>query len=215
MSRFDRWSLIQDVDGCLANFNSPFLQLLKDLHGPPPKGDPKLEKWHWPSEECGYTKTQIDAAWDEVDDNFWRNLEPLPGAVKALDRMWWMEQEGMITPYFVTGRLPWAREATIRWIEEYGGFRFPQVICTSGKDFVALALHQNGLIAAVEDKPSILKRYGPSGVQIARIYAPSYAYNQGIEGVEYVTDAFEAIVDLEEVINPKKEAPADAEAEAV
>lgn len=216
MKKNNPWTLLQDIDGCLADFNTPFKQLLFDLHGPPPKGECVLEHWHWPQEECGYSQVQVDAAWDQVDESFWRAMQPLPGAVKALDRIWWMEQEGLLTPYFVTGRLPWARHATCMWLDEYGGFRFPQVICTSAKHNIAEALAGN--VAAVEDKPSILKKLGVVGgvSRTNRLYAVEYPYNKGLEfyGVQYVRDTFEAIEDLEKAIT-NKEAPAEAEAKTL
>jgi hypothetical protein len=218
MSRNKRWTLLQDIDGCLANFNSAFMDLLVDVNGPP-KAPLKLECWHWPQQECGYTQEQVDKAWDEVDDAWWKALDPLPGAIKALDRIWWLEKEGLITPYFVTGRLPWARKASCDWLEEHGALRYPQVICTSNKSLIAAALGDK--VAAVEDKPSIIGKYRSVSTKVDKLYVVDYPYNRdGIQMIDaaYLTpitrviDTFEALVDLEKVILENEKAPTEVEA---
>jgi hypothetical protein len=189
------------------------MDLLVDVNGPP-KAPLKLECWHWPQKECGYTQEQVDKAWDAVDDKWWLSLDPLPGAIKALDRIWWLEKEGLITPYFVTGRLPWARKATCDWLELHGAIQYPQVICTSAKSLIAEAFWQAGKVVAVEDKPSIVCDYLATGA-LEKCYIIDYKYNQLIEeSSDYhrVTDTFEALVDLEKAIVGNEKAPAEAEA---
>ena len=186
------------------------MDLLVDVNGPP-KNPLKLECWHWPQQECGYTQEQVDAAWDAVDDRWWLSLDPLPGAVKAMDKIWWMEREGLLTAYFVTGRLPWARKASCDWLEEHGGFVHPQVICSSQKQHIAVAL--GGKVAAVEDKPSIIGKYRSVACKVDRLYVVDYPYNRdGIQMVQahYLTpitrviDSYEALVDLEKIILNEK-----------
>lgn len=217
------WSLLCDIDGCLANWNDRFFDLLFTLHGPPldfieswDSSGPTLKKWptystwDWPKKECGYTNKQIDAAWDEVTSAWWLSLRPLPGAEEALERLQWLEDRYPFQVTFVTGRYPNAREASAQWLEKHGYTR-PHVLTTSSKVDVARALAANGPVFAIEDKPTLIDDYHASEV-LQEVCIVSQPYNRSMG---YLTwqDVGYAARRVEDIL--KRNAPTKAEAKDV
>jgi hypothetical protein len=178
----DTPSLIVDIDGCLANWNDAFFDLLVDLHGKPahfiPGQRPVFKTWNWPKTECGYTNKQINAAWDRVDDYWWVNLKPYPGVQDALERLCWLDHRGVTQVVFCTGRYPSARGASRDWLYRHGYERLAHVITTSKKLDIAQAHAANGPVSVIEDKPTLLEEYkfGP----VDTIYCIDQPYNRDV-----------------------------------
>jgi hypothetical protein len=183
-------TLIVDIDGCLANWNERFFELLLALHGFPPKwgeapkpgasltvAQPTYITWNWPKTECGYTNKQIDAAWDRVDDIWWNSLPAYPGVEDALQRLHWLDYRRKAQVVFCTGRYPSARFASTTWLSMHG-FACAHVITTSAKLHIAHAHAANGPVSVIEDKPTLLEDYklGP----VDTIYCIDQPYNRDV-----------------------------------
>jgi hypothetical protein len=184
------WSIIVDLDGCLVRWNEGFLQLLVDTAGPVPNKplqDVQFLTWDWPRTECGYTKEQIDAAWEKVDDSWWMQLAAYPGTVEALDILNWIEIANKAQVTFVTGRYPSARYASRAWLMN-NGYHTPQphVLTTSRKEAIAKAFAANGPVAVIEDKPTLIEGYTRSEY-VGLVYAIDQPYNR--ETLLHMSDA--------------------------
>lgn len=172
------WSVIVDIDGCLANWNEAFYELLASLHGDAHAGLPTFKTWDWPKTECGYTQKQVDAAWDKIDDMWWMALQPYPGTFDALKLLAWLDEVGKTQVTFVTGRYPSARNASALWLVDHG-YRSPHVLTTSRKEAVAKALAANGPVAVIEDKPTLIEGYANSQY-VNLVYAIDQPYNRNL-----------------------------------
>lgn len=166
-------TLLCDIDGCLANWNSKFKALLAGLHGPRGVDAEAMTSWHWPR-ALGYSNKEIDAAWDKADHDWWQEIKPYATAAEALELLSnFTDYNKDFQVYFVTGRWPHIQFVSIGWLETYGFFR-PSVITTSRKAALAQVFQQDGRVAVIEDKPSLLSAYmlGNSCQHIYRIEQP-------------------------------------------
>jgi hypothetical protein len=178
------WSIIVDIDGCLADWNARFYDLLVQLHGLPVVAgngaediwSPEFSTWDWPRTECGYTKEQIDAAWAKVNDTWWLRLAAYPGAEEALDMLQWLDYSEKAQVTFVTGRYPSARSASRGWLSMHG-FDAAHILTTSRKEAVAKAFAANGPVAVIEDKPSLIEGYTHSDY-VSLVYVIDQPYNR-------------------------------------
>jgi hypothetical protein len=178
-------TLIVDIDGCLANWNERFYDLLVQLHGLPACAgngaediwEPQFPTWNWPKTECGYTNKQIDAAWDRVDDIWWQTLRPYDGVEEALERLHWLDYRGKCQVVFCTGRYPSARSASENWLYSHG-YPGAHVITTSKKLHIAHAHAANGPVSVIEDKPTLLEDYKTGPVDT--VYCIDQPYNRDV-----------------------------------
>lgn len=98
-----------DVDGVLADFNSSFIALVKEVSGRdlfPPDYWPHT--WDYP-QALGYSQEEVKAVWDHIKQggSFWFMLNPLDDAIVLRD--WMLEsnpQLGVFDEfYFITSRM--------------------------------------------------------------------------------------------------------------
>ncbi len=172
-----------DLDGVFAEFNTPFVRVLRDAGAslrPWPKGhDP--ECWHWP-QRYGATYEQEQAAWAAVapttfeGELFWMNLplhrDVTSEVITALD--WLATQHSLV---FVTGRPSGAASATRRWIEHKLGLahdQFEVIVTPEGRK--APILSAIGASVLVEDSLSQVRQ---CAIAPCRTYLVDRAYNQG------------------------------------
>jgi hypothetical protein len=185
-------TLIVDIDGCLANWNDAFYDLLVRLHGLPypdavgeyatrERQRPLFRTWNWPKTECGYTNQEIDAAWDRVDDIWWNMLKPYDGVEDALERLHWLDYRRKAQVVFCTGRYPSARSASENWLYNHG-YPGAHVITTSKKLHIAHAHAANGPVSVIEDKPTLLEQY--LGGPLDTVYCIDQPYNQDVRQKE-------------------------------
>jgi 5' nucleotidase, deoxy (Pyrimidine), cytosolic type C protein (NT5C) len=144
-----------DIDGCLANFNKAYGNLLIQVTGVnllPSEWDSHPDfpgVWDWDS-AVGYSTQDIQAAWTKIvtSPRFWESLEPLDNAkdtVKALNRLGKKGAE----IYFLTHRMGLrSKVQTERWLYNLG-MDYPTVILTGNKAPIAQNL---GLTFFVDDK---------------------------------------------------------------
>lgn len=175
-------TIICDVDGCLADWNTAFRALLESLHGPRTVQplDEAMKRWDW-HRALGYTNREVDEAWDKVDHQWWYDIEAYPTTPQAVvllsDYFHGLEVENPGTHvYYVTGRYATARHATVDWLQGQGAC-CPSVVCTSRKAMLAGAFAIDGPVAAVEDKPSMIREYGAS-THVNPIIIVDQPYNQ-------------------------------------
>jgi hypothetical protein len=158
--------LAVDCDGVLADWNTAFLHLLQQTSGRYlgpilPFGRSHLpDTWDWP-EALGYTKKEINAAWDETRKGcWWEYLAPLPGACDFLMRINDVANDDPAWEvYFVTSRGGRGRPAgdikrqTEEWLDARGMACPTVIVRAAHKGDVCHAL---GLDALIDDKPSHL-----------------------------------------------------------
>ncbi len=95
-----------DVDGCLADFNKAYIQLVKEVSGKDLFGPNYVPTtWAYP-EEVGYSAETVQAAWDTIMTNksFWFTLEPLDGMFEFLEWIGRDDHDIVHDLYFVTSR---------------------------------------------------------------------------------------------------------------
>ena len=170
-----------DVDGCLANFNQAFAQKFR-LHGfviPQELAD-NPPTWDWPQNTCGFSDNLVTGIWNEIDRDteFWMNLEPLPGAIAALDTLDNLAEEGHEIVFMTLRRGDRAKRQTEIWLEQHG-MTFPTVLTTpQGK---ARPAYELGLTHVVDDYPRILQDYCLHAQALKpypAIYMVEHLYNQ-------------------------------------
>lgn len=123
-------SLVLDVDGVFADFNSGFSQLLATIAGERRHTEPFIpHTWNWAAEY--YLPSEIERAWRHVttERHWWANLRSYPhtaASIGALKMLMQMPDAPQVT--FLTCR-PGVRAAaqTIDWFTQRG-LDAPQVI---------------------------------------------------------------------------------------
>lgn len=141
-----------DLDGVLVNFNAGYIRTLTEVSGRamvPENFEPPC--WSY-AEQVGYSREEDNAAWKAIRANpkFWYDLNPLPGAITALDRLHARRLDGHEV-YFITSR-PGVRvhDQSVKWLEEHGFPRASVLIDRGGKGHAARAL---GLTHFIDDRP--------------------------------------------------------------
>ena len=131
--------VVLDIDGCLANFNHGYGDLLIKLEGDKLPEDWKTNPewppvWFW-DRDAGYSKETEEKAWDTItsDPKFWQTLEPLEGAREVLMNLNGQVKAGKIEVYFITHRPGVkAKLQTENWLYDHG-IDFPTVLIASNK----------------------------------------------------------------------------------
>lgn len=141
-----------DLDGVLVNFNEGYIRTLAEVSGRL-LVDATYEPPCWSyATVVGYTDAEDAAAWKSITKNpkFWFNLNALPGAIVALDRLAALRHDGHEV-YFITSR-PGVRvhDQSVKWLEEHGFPRASVLIDRGGKGHAARAL---GLTHFIDDRP--------------------------------------------------------------
>lgn len=171
-----------DLDGCLAQFNVAFHDLLVARHGNRfPAGydpsDPPV--WEWPR-WYGYTKEEEGACWKEVWDGrtFWQHLDVIPGEERTIPYLNALHVHDGHEIHFITNRRGKAVQYQSAWFLANAGFRHPSVIIARDKLPIIRAL---GLDAYIDDKIDTvndLARAQEEGDIETRIYLRHTRHNQ-------------------------------------
>ncbi len=136
--------LMLDVDGCLADWNTFFLNLLEDAGANVAACRAQLLKgewpncWHWP--EKYFSEAHVEAAWQA-----W-TAQPMLGLleIRPAAPTWVFDQLAALADahdlYFLTNRhIPRAKAVTERWLRMWG-IPLPTVIPTPDKARLVQAL---------------------------------------------------------------------------
>ena len=127
-------TLVSDIDGCLASFESAWNPLLAKITGEDklPKGwsdDPNFpSEWDW--DKTAYGKDIVSKGWEHVarSDKFWLDLKPMPGVGlevgKQLNRL-----QRNHDVFFMTSRCGvGVQRQTCQWLYDNLGINYPNVI---------------------------------------------------------------------------------------
>lgn len=179
-----------DIDGVLANFTTPWQQLLikrtgKDLFSPDALVG-GAATWNWDL-AAGYTKAETTAAWEWVKANpvWWEMLPPAPGMSALLDR-WSALKRVYAHIYFITARYGLPKDQTQRWLNRYFPHDANTLLMAGNKGIAAKTLQldayiddrlENAIDVAVEAKGEPV---------VTRSYLLNYRHNAGAE--EMVAD---------------------------
>lgn len=146
-----RWGV--DLDGVCVDFNSAYIQLIKDITGKqlPTPGPDYPTCWNYAAKD-GITPEEDDKVWDHIkqaENYFWAKLPAYPGTKDALGVLLDRRYEGDEI-YFITSR-PGAKAKfqSELWLRR-NGFPDPTVLVTSDKGPVAKGLK---LDIFIDDKP--------------------------------------------------------------
>jgi len=209
-----------DLDGVLADFNSTFIALIKQMIGIelPPVSDTYPDCWSY-HRAGGVTKQQDAVLWAHISDptvRFWRRLGELPGATMLRDLSDMMDARKVVV-YFITTRLgASAHQQSMTWLAAHG-FRAPVVLIAGSEDAKGKLALGLGLDAFIDDKPENciqVKLQSPS----TKVFILNAPYNKtlafdGITRVWHVREMLEqvglmepAVSKLEQAINEQKAA---------
>jgi uncharacterized HAD superfamily protein len=102
-----------DIDGVVANFNEVFRQVVLDKTGIDTN---HLDQSRFELKIPGQSQEEITAMVNESINRFVFEMQPYPGAVEAIWRLWDQTREPI---NFITARKLITEEATKRWLDEY------------------------------------------------------------------------------------------------
>lgn len=164
-----------DLDGVLADFNTAFIELIRQQTGivlPRPSATyPDVWNYHVAG---GVTPEQEIALWNTIGHSqFWGTLHAYPETLEVLDKLTKLRFEGHDI-YFVTSRPgEKAKFLTERWLSLHG-MNNPTVLVTSDKGPVVQGL---GLEAFIDDKPENLTEIDKASPS-TRLYLYDAPYNR-------------------------------------
>lgn len=163
-----------DCDGVLCNFSKRYAEIALSLLGK----HIDISKQHdWSFESIGVSSEEDDKIWKEIKatNNFWRWLEPLPGA----EDLYWAQRDHELL--FITSRersrgMSVATQ-TAWWLQSYHHIDFPTVIVAEQPSKkIPLALNLE-IEAFIDDKSSTVKSMRNAGLQA---YILDQPYNQDV-----------------------------------
>lgn len=134
-----------DIDGVLADFNTSFIELVKDVTGRDLFGPGFWPAtWNYP-EAVGYTADECSASWQAIKDggNFWRNLNPLADMKTLRQWLWTAEPStgSFHEFYFITSRMGKnVKLQTEEWLDEHSEMPGLTVLISSEKGALCKAL---------------------------------------------------------------------------
>jgi uncharacterized HAD superfamily protein len=136
-----------DIDGVLADFNSSFIELVKEVTGRNLFPDGYWpHTWDYP-EALGYSKDETSAVWERIKagGTFWNQLAPLPDM--AVLQQWMIlpfgesAQEPYHEFYFITSRMGKnVKLQTEEWLDEQMQCSGHTVLISSEKGALCKAL---------------------------------------------------------------------------
>ncbi len=189
-----------DIDGCLANFNSSYIDIIVEVTGVNlfPEGckDDVAFPTTWNYElDNGYTKEQVKKVWDEIVHNtkFWEKLEAYPDTketIKELNRLAKKNHD----VYFLTHRMGKnAKLQTETWLYNHG-MNYPTVLLTGDKGPV---LNNLGIKFFVDDKLETVNDIMRQGLDTQHFYLIDRPYNQknrrpGVKSLPSILAALQA-----------------------
>lgn len=154
-----------DVDGCLADFNSSFMDLIIGVTGRNlfPTRPFDIPTWDYP-ESYGYSNHEVSQVWNVIrqDKLFWASLEPLPSAQTFLTRCAMAADTHDL--YFITSRPGLlAKQQTEAWLLANGGLDRPTVLVSSMKGWCARALRLDAYLDDKDTNAVDVRMANPSG----------------------------------------------------
>lgn len=142
-----------DIDGVLANFNAPFIELIHKFSGVqlPKASSTYPNRWNY-EEDAGMTKSRSNEMWEYIkqSEDFWETIPPYSYTNDVLLGFLDLESYEDVAVYFVTNRMGRkVKQQTEAWLVD-NGYVAPTVIIARNKGLVAEALN---LTHYIDDKP--------------------------------------------------------------
>jgi len=193
-----------DIDGVLADFNKSYKELIERESGLtlPPLSDDYPDTWYY-ERAAGVTREQEAKVWEEIKSTqFWGMLQPLNGAVTALQHLNAMRFAGHHI-YFITARTgKMAKFYTEMWLM-FHGMNLPTVLIADQKGGLVKGLQ---LDVFVDDRPENIEDVWRVSSK-TRLYLINQPWNRGVAlpGRVHRVPNIEAVLNLELPI-VKKEA---------
>lgn len=171
-----------DIDGVLADFQSPYQALIvkttgKDLFHDGDDRNPPV--WEWPQLR-GYTNDEIKAIWALIKQSrtFWYSLPPTPHLATLALMIYELEHKHDV--YYVTARVgESAKRQTEAWLTEYLPYNrtgvYPTVLVSSHKGAIANALNFDCYIDDNGDNALDV-----ASTSLTRSYLLNRPYNRGM-----------------------------------
>ncbi len=158
-----------DLDEVCADFVGGFNRRAYEVLGPSIIRTDKDYRWPcWAIVDAlDITPEQEQEVWNDIYDRggFWQNLEPVPGAIDALNVLQAMEYNGDVRLIFLTARPEVRGKATFmetkRWLENRVDVAHPYLVIAHDKAAVAKAL---GFTHFVDDKFQNVEAVRDAGV---------------------------------------------------
>lgn len=143
-----------DIDGCLADFNTGFIALIKQMTGIqlPVVSSTYPDVWNY-HRAGGVTKEQDAVLWAKIKfSSFWQDLPALPGTAAALRNLANWRTAGHEI-YFITSRPgQLAKYQTEEWLKVIG-FSIPTVLIADSEAAKGDLARGLNLDAFIDDKP--------------------------------------------------------------
>lgn len=142
-----------DMDGCLADFNVPYISLIEQHSGVklPDSSDTYPNRWNYES-DAGLNSTQVSKMWAEIkaSPDFWVKLPAYPETSSFLRSILDLELFQDAAVYFITNRPGLdAKGQTEVWLQRNGYNAHPTVLISGEKGLCAKALE---LTHYIDDK---------------------------------------------------------------
>lgn len=122
-------TILLDADGVFVDFVKGFLAVVKQVTGKDFTAD-QITEFDIPK-SLGLTREESSAVYSRIQPGFCRNLDPIPGAVEAVQRLA-LDNEIFIVTSPLKALKTWASERE-EWIAEHLKFSTKQIISTSAK----------------------------------------------------------------------------------
>lgn len=170
-----------DIDGCLADFNNAYADLLEVMGAPAIDRTPPWPKiWEWPQQAA--PAEVVSAAWSVVQANpeFFVQIAPTPDALQLSATGELQQLVQMHEVYIVTSRPQFSRGASEFWLGELFGEYMGTIHIHGPKGPLAKALQAQLLI---DDKPEHCQSAIAHGVEAICIAQP---YNEGVANLVQV-----------------------------
>lgn len=169
-----------DCDGVLCDFNSAYIQLIKEELGVdlPPVSDTYPNKWDY-LRDAGVTRELESTLWEKikVSRSFWYRLNHFEGTVKFLHEV--TNTFGPENIWFITARVgDTAQKQTEMWVRQYGA-RNPQVIVSKEKGKHCVDLSITHYIDDKNENCAEVVAISPN----TKVYMLARPWNQQQEGI--------------------------------
>lgn len=132
-----------DVDGCLADFNVAYKNLIVTRTGRDGFGigwtPDDIRVWNYPQEQYGYSNVEIRGVWTEIkaSPTFWNRLAPYDDVLDFLRIVRGLSKN----IYFITNRAgETAKFQTESWLKRFSGIDIPTVLISEAKGSCCSAL---------------------------------------------------------------------------
>lgn len=188
-----------DIDGVLADFNTSFIRLIREVTGVqlPSPSDDYPDRWNYTKNVL--SREQEDKVWKKIKTTkFWVTLDPLPDCGTVLRQLHGGEHE----VYFITTR-PGTRAKwwTEGWLFEQG-CALPTVLIADTSDSKGRLARGLGLDVFIDDRPSNCIEVHLAMPDHCDVYLVDRPYNQlpfeggmyfDCAGIRRVKSALEAL----------------------